>query len=749
VPSTTQSDHPLTWDASLYFVKVAIVALLMGSASFLIYVSVFSAGQLPRIIGNAVAMLLALSAWILMARGQIKAAVTLLAYGSWTVITGIAFVNGGVRAPAIIVYPMIILMAGWLISSRTAQILAVLSVTASCGFLLADLSGTLPKPPPTFSGMYALLQVTIFALSGTLITFLVRTYSEHLKQSRTVASELTQRTVDLQRSQSELHQAQAAAKVGSWIYDVVEDLMQMSDETCRIFGVAIGSHGSREDYLARVHPNDHDSIANAWDEALKGTPFDHEHRIVIGETVRWVRQKADFQFSEDGIPVLAAGIAQDITERKHSEEQIQKLAYFDPLTDLPNRTLLRDRLKQGVTASSRLQSHGAVLFIDLDRFKTLNDTQGHAKGDLLLQQVAHRLSSCIRAGDTVARIGGDEFVVVLGNLSGSPREAASEAELIGKKILASLERTYQLGDINHLCTASIGVTLFCNPEASVDDLLRQADLAMYRAKAGGRSQMRFFDLAMEIAVVDRAAMENDLRAALASTQFLLHYQPQVTAAKQITGAEVLIRWQHPTRGLVSPAEFIPLAEDTGLILPIGEWVLRTACHQLALWADQEKMAHLTISVNVSALQFRQPDFVEQVVATINSSGVNPQRLKLELTESLLVTDVEETITKMLALKSLGIGFSLDDFGTGYSSLSYLKRMPLEQLKIDMSFVRDVLTDPNDAVIAKTIIALGKSLGLGVIAEGVETAEQQDFLAAAGCHAYQGYLFSRPLILDKF
>jgi diguanylate cyclase (GGDEF)-like protein len=437
------------------------------------------------------------------------------------------------------------------------------------------------------------------------------------------------------------------------------------------------------------------------------------------------------------------------TERRTASDKINELAFFDPLTNLPNRTLLLDRLKQTLAASARSGHYGALLFIDLDNFKTLNNTLGHDMGDLLLKQVAQRLTQRVRQGDTVARVGGDEFVVVLAGLGVHAGEAAIEMERVSDKMLATLNQPYRLGDVAHHSTASMGVTLFGGAPAAIDDLLKQADLAMYKAKEAGRNAWRFFDPHMESAVKELAALEDDLRRALDQQQLLLHYQAQVVGEARVTGAEVLVRWQHPRRGMVAPVDFIPLAEKTGLILPLGRWVLQTACSQLALWASRPEMAHLSLAVNVSAHQFRQPDFVEQVLAVLDETGANPQRLKLELTESLLVHNVQEIIEKMFALKAKGVGFSLDDFGTGYSSLSYLKRLPLDQLKIDQSFVRDILIDANDAAIAKMVIVLGESMGLAVIAEGVEIEAQRDFLAHLGCHAYQGYLFSRPLPLAAF
>lgn len=452
---------------------------------------------------------------------------------------------------------------------------------------------------------------------------------------------------------------------------------------------------------------------------------------------------------DDGAVTHYIGTHYDITERKKAQEKIAELAFFDQLTGLPNRTLLLDRLKQAMTVSERTGVYGAVLFIDLDNFKSLNDTLGHDVGDLLLKKVAQRLTECVREVDTVARLGGDEFVVILPSLGTSEVDAGTGTKIVARKILTALNQSHQLGITAHHSTASIGATLFLGQGASADDLMKQADLAMYRSKEGGRNALRFFNPEMETAVLQRVGMEKDLREAVTQNQFLLYYQAQVQDSDGLTGAEVLLRWRHPQRGMVSPADFIPLAEETGLILPLGLWVLETACFQLALWASVPEMSHLTIAVNVSARQFHQGDFVDQVMAVLDRTGANPKRLKLELTESLLVTNVEETISKMIALKARGVSFSLDDFGTGYSSLAYLKRLPLDQLKIDQSFVRDVLSDPNDAAIAKTIVALADSLGLGVIAEGVETQAQRDFLAGHGCHAYQGYLFSCPLPLPAF
>jgi len=438
----------------------------------------------------------------------------------------------------------------------------------------------------------------------------------------------------------------------------------------------------------------------------------------------------------------------DITERKAAEDEIRNLAFYDPLTQLPNRRFLKDRLLQAAASHTRGGHGAALMLIDLDHFKTLNDTLGHEIGDMLLQQVSQRLAACVRETDSLARLGGDEFVVLLENLSKLPEEAAIEAKALGEKILARLGRPYRFGDRELHSTPSIGIALFGDLPGGISDLMKQADLAMYQAKSGGRNTIRFFDPTLQAAVQARTALEDDLRQGLKNGQFFLLYQPQVEKHR-IIGAEALIRWRHPQRGLVSPVDFIPLAEEIGVILPLGLWVLETACAQIKAWSQRPETAELSIAVNVSMQQMRQPDFVEQVIAVLDRSGADPGSLKLELTESMMADDIEETIAKMIALKAHGVKFSLDDFGTGYSSLAYLKRLPLSQLKIDRSFVTDVLTDPNDAAIAQTVIALGQTLGMMVIAEGVETEAQRAFLAEAGCVAYQGYLFSRPVAPEEF
>jgi diguanylate cyclase (GGDEF)-like protein/PAS domain S-box-containing protein len=439
----------------------------------------------------------------------------------------------------------------------------------------------------------------------------------------------------------------------------------------------------------------------------------------------------------------------DITLRKAAEERIQELAFYDPLTNLPNRRLLLDRLGQAMASSVRNNRGGALLFLDLDHFKSINDTLGHDVGDFLLRQVAERLTSCVREGDTVARLGGDEFVVLLEDLSEHLLEAAAQTEVIGEKIIAALNQPYQLDSHVHQSTTSVGAALFSDHHQSLEDLLKHADIAMYQSKKLGRNRLSFFDPNMQEAINARVNMENELRKALDEQQFQLHYQAQVDDAGHVLGAEALIRWNHPERGIIAHFNFIPLAEDTGLILPIGQWVLDTACAQIKAWEQSPATRDLTLSINVSAKQFLQLDFVKRVQESLQRHNITPSRLKFELTESMLLDNIEHTIAIMNALRVVGIRFSLDDFGTGYSSLQYLKKLPLNQLKIDQSFVRDIATDSSDKAIIITIITMAKSMELEVIAEGVETEAQKKLLANYGCKHYQGYLFGRPVPIEMF
>ncbi len=438
----------------------------------------------------------------------------------------------------------------------------------------------------------------------------------------------------------------------------------------------------------------------------------------------------------------------DVSERKEAEKQIRSLAFYDPLTSLPNRRLLQDRLQQALVASQRSGLHGALLFIDLDNFKTLNDTQGHLAGDMLLTEVAQRLGECVREIDTVARLGGDEFVVLLEELSPDAEHSALLAEQVGEKLFSAINRPFLLRDKEHYSTPSIGVCLFHGTRESGEELLMRADMAMYQAKADGRNTIRFFDPSMQQAVEAKAMLEGELRQALVQGGLLLNYQIQMNEDGSVHGAEALVRWIHPVHGMISPADFIPVAEETALILPVGQWVLNEACRLLHSWSDTP-LSGVCVAVNISARQFRQLDFVEQVEQTLQQHQVEPQRLKLELTESLVLDNIEDTICKMHRLRALGCRFSMDDFGTGYSSLAYLRRLPLDELKIDQSFVRDIAVDPNDDAIVRAIIALASTLGLNIVAEGVETEQQRELLQRHGCSTYQGYLFGRPLSEQEF
>ena len=439
----------------------------------------------------------------------------------------------------------------------------------------------------------------------------------------------------------------------------------------------------------------------------------------------------------------------DITASKAASDEIKNLAFFNPLTKLPNRRLLIDRLKQALVSSARSGNKGALLFLDLDRFKTLNDTLGHDIGDLLLKQVAVRLSNCVRAGDTIAHIGGDEFILLLEDLSPNAIDAAGQAESVSNKILHSISQQYQLGVNSYRSSASIGSVIFNGHDVSIDELLKQADIAMYQAKDSGRNTLRFFDPKMQEAINERVELENELRIAIEQKQFELYYQAQVDNSGRVIGAEALIRWRHPVRGVVPPFDFIPLAEETGIILPMGYWVLDAACAQLKLWQQSSHTRALTLAVNVSAKQCHQADFVDQVKELITRYDIDPALLKLELTESTLLEDIEGIIAKMIILRKAGVRFELDDFGTGYSSLQYLKKLPLNQLKIDKSFISDIAIEGNGRTLVCTIIAMAHSLNLNVIAEGVETEEQQQFLKDNGCDHYQGYLFSKPVPIKAF
>jgi len=570
---------------------------------------------------------------------------------------------------------------------------------------------------------------------------------------------LPQKLVILGRDMTERKQAEAELRIaaiafesqeGMFITDANNVILRVNRAFTHITGYTL------EDVIGKdpSHPQ----------SGLPDTDFYHSIGANIQRTGHWngeiiSRRKTGAIYpayltitavkNSDGIISNYVATLTDITVRKAAENEIERLAFYDPLTALPNRRLLLDRLKLALASSARSGLQGALLFIDLDNFKTLNDTLGHHIGDVLLQQVSKRLTACVRENDTVARLGGDEFVILLENLSQHALETATQTELIGEKMLASLNQPYQFPSYDYHSTASIGVTVFNDHEQSLEELLKQADIAMYQAKSAGRNAVRFFDPEMQASITARVALEADLRLALVNNQFQIYYQPQVYQNNQVIGAEVLIRWQHPQRGMVLPVNFIPLAEEIGLIIPIGQWVLETACAQIKTWENNPQTENLQLAVNVSAKQFHQVDFVEQVHRILNHYAIKPDRLKLELTESLVLDDINETIQKMNALRKIDVRFSMDDFGTGYSSLAYLSQLPLDQLKIDQSFIRNIGVKPADAVIVQTIIGMANNLGMEVIAEGVETEAQRTFLELHGCPFCQGYLFSRPVPIEPF
>ncbi len=495
--------------------------------------------------------------------------------------------------------------------------------------------------------------------------------------------------------------------------------------------------------IARVHPQDLEGVLSSIETSYSGLlPWRHEFRVVLPQQgTKWRFGDAVPERLADG-SVLWHGFITDITERRLHQERTHRLAYYDPLTGLPNRRLLIDRLERELAHLRRCVRLGALLFIDLDNFKHINDARGHAVGDDLLRQVSQRLTSVLRQDDTVARLGGDEFVVQVGNLDPDIEVAARQARLVAEKVRSVLEGRYEVMGFPYSSTGSIGITLFPRSDGTtVDDLLREADTAMYRAKAGGRNRIEFFEAKMQSEVEERLAMEQDLQLAMAGDQLDVHVQPQVDAQGRIVGGELLMRWQHPQRGNVPPNVFIPLAEESTLILQIGQMVLQRACEALARL--QQAGRHWSLSVNVSPRQFRSPDFVECVSHVLKETGADARGLILEVTDGLLIENWQDAVSRMSELVALGLRFSIDDFGTGYSSLAYLKKLPLYELKIDRTFVRDTPGDQNDTAIVEAILSVLQHLGLRVVAEGVETQEQAAFLTSHGCQCLQGYLYARP------
>jgi diguanylate cyclase (GGDEF)-like protein/PAS domain S-box-containing protein len=477
----------------------------------------------------------------------------------------------------------------------------------------------------------------------------------------------------------------------------------------------------------------------------------HDHRVVTREgIIRWQRWTNRALFDHEGHAIAFQAIGDDITERKRIEALVEYQATYDALTDLPNRRLLLDRLAQALVHCRRRGYKGALLFLDIDRFKDINDSLGHLVGDELLREVSRRLNEKLREGDTSARLGGDEFVILLPEVGDTPEKAAQHAQLIAEKIQTALSSVFTIHNHEMQLTVSIGITMFPMDNDTADDIVRQADTAMYRAKKEGRNTIRFFLPRMQLAAEERLRMQNDLRQALVHGELHLHFQPQVDISGNILGAEALLRWTHPERGNIAPVHFIPVAEETGQILAIGKWVLSSALSQLKDWTHNfaESPIH-KLAINVSPRQFRASDFVLQIERVLGETGADPNQLTLELTENIFIENLEDTVQKMEALRRLGVRFSIDDFGIGYSSLAYLKRLPVDEIKIDRSFISDIITDPSDANLVETIINMAEHLGLGVVAEGVETEEQLEFLREKGCRLFQGYHFSRPRPAEDF
>jgi len=563
----------------------------------------------------------------------------------------------------------------------------------------------------------------------------------------------------LLRSEARLTQAQHIARLGNWDWNIVDNKLDWSDEIYSIFGLKPQAFGKTyEAYLRLVHPEDRGSVENAIDKALhENKPYSIDHRIILPDkTERTVHEQAQVSFDETGKPIRMHGILQDITEHKNAEAKIRFLAYYDVLTGLPNRQLFKEYSNQAIRMAQRNGTKTAIIYLDLDHFKRINDTLGHNIGDKLLQKVSENMMVVIRASDIVARtdseghpvtslsrLGGDEFTILLPGLT-----ETKHAAIVAKRIIKCLGLPVKVAGQELYVSGSIGIAIYPDDGKDFDTLLKNADTAMYYAKDAGRNNFQFYAKHMNELTLSRLNMEAELKKALERNEFVVYYQPQVEAATStIVGVEALIRWNHPERGLIFPNEFISIAEETGLIIPIGDWVLRTACAQMAAW-HKAGFSPLRIGINLSSLQFRQLSIIKTIKDIIANTGLDAKYIELEVTESIVMQDVKETIATLWKLKEMGLNLSIDDFGTGYSSMSYLKQFPLDTLKIDRSFIKDIMTDPNDAAITKATIGLAKGLDLTTIAEGIETEEQFIFLHKQGCDQIQGYFISRPVPAEK-
>ncbi|WP_417617888.1 putative bifunctional diguanylate cyclase/phosphodiesterase [Oceanisphaera sp.] len=561
-------------------------------------------------------------------------------------------------------------------------------------------------------------------------------------------NELLKRLLASEQEKNELKMALDAHAIVA-MTDARGVITQVNDKFCTI------SQYSSEELVGQTHSlinsghHPREFFQDLWRTITRGEVWTGDvcNRAKDG-SLYWVQSTIVPLQSKNGQPAQYIAIRADITARKEAEAKTQHMALHDELTGLPNRLLKKDRLTRAIASKGRSPGYGAVLLMDLDNFKEVNDTLGHDVGDELLKQVALRLANSVRQVDTVSRFGGDEFVIILDNVGADLDGAMANTGRIGEALRVTLAEPYQVGSQYLTTTSSMGAVLFSSAADDPDELIKQADMALYSAKETGRNQLCFFDPLLQAKAIEQALLVRDLRQAIDNNELALFYQPIVNARQQIEGVEALLRWFHPELGMVPPDKFIPLAEKTALILPIGDWVLKTACSQLAAWHEDPRQQDWTLSVNISGRQLNQAGFVDTIKSVLAQTGARAELLKLELTESVLQDNMESTAAKMKALRPLGIRFALDDFGTGYSSLSYLKRLPLDQLKIDKSFVDDIFEDPGDAAIARTIIALANSLELGVVAEGVETYEQMEWLQENGCRLFQGYLFSRPVSIDQ-
>ncbi|OHC64686.1 MAG: hypothetical protein A2040_03315 [Rhodocyclales bacterium GWA2_65_19] len=542
----------------------------------------------------------------------------------------------------------------------------------------------------------------------------------------------------LQMSEENLNRAQSVGGVGSWYLDIPKNHLEWSDETYRIFGVIGGKPLDYEAFIACVHPDDRARVETAWQQAMQGKPYDAEHRIIVNDDLKWVRERAEIVFDAQRRPVFGTGTVQDITDWKAAQEDIRRLAYYDALTGLPNRTLLYDRLGQAIAAAHRDNEQIALMFLDLDRFKYVNDTLGHHVGDEMLRVIAQRLLAAVREGDTVSRLGGDEFVVLL-------RESGAEGALfVAEKLLEAVAQSFDAGGSKMNTEASIGISLYPHDGDDAEALIKHADAAMYHAKANGRNNFQFYTEQINERAMSHFNIERDLRIALEHNQLMVYYQPQIRMSdRKLVGFEALLRWQHPHNGMIPPNSFIPIAEESGLIIPVGEWVLHEVCRQAHVWREQGLPA-VRIAVNLSARQLKDGRLARQIGDLLDEHALPERTLELELTESMMLDDEKGAVQFINEMRALGVALSIDDFGTGYSSLGHLKKLPLDKIKIDRSFVRDLAVDEDDAAIVRAIISMAHGLGLTVIAEGVETEGQMEFLSRLGCDEVQGFFFAKPM-----